>query len=127
MPLDGDTARWQIKDKIQEFTLLAALLLKYAGAAIAGKVITAIVLCLGGLSILWKYIEPMPKVLMTGVSNWTQDVRNGAVVYSGRKESLNEIAAIIKRNRHPILIRPSEQEKSHSQSLRQSNRARRLP
>ena len=54
----------------------------------------------------------MPKVLMTGVNNWTQEVRNGTIVYSGRKESLDEIAAIIKRNRHPILIGPSRTGKS---------------
>jgi ATP-dependent Clp protease ATP-binding subunit ClpA len=99
--------KYPIQDKFTQFAELSAMLLLYVGAAFAGKIITAIAIGFGVLGFLWKYIEPMPVSLQNGTDNWTQEIRDGTVIYNGRKESLDQMASILKRNRHPMLVGPS--------------------
>src|SRR5205085_1295374 len=57
-------------------------------------------------------IKPKTTHLPANAENWTKQVQNGGFVAQGRKESLDEIANIIKMNRHAILVGPSRVGKS---------------
>lgn len=79
--------------------MLIPLLKTEAGAKIAGRVFIGIV----AVSSIWPWVKPMTQNLPHAV-NWTKQVELGRLVAEGRKESLDEIASILKAGRNPILV-----------------------
>ncbi len=92
-------------------TLVASLVVPLLGAVKAGLIIGGTLLTIAALSILWPFIKPRPHQLPKAI-NLTRQVQNGEIVGQGRKESLDEIASILTRNRHALLIGPSRVGKS---------------
>jgi ATP-dependent Clp protease ATP-binding subunit ClpA len=94
------------------FSMITAMILPILGAAAGGLIIAGTLLGIAALSIIWPFIKPKTTYLPANAENWTNQVQNGRVVAQGRKESLDEIANIIKMNRHAILVGPSRVGKS---------------
>lgn len=94
------------------FSIITAIILPLIGAATAGIVIGAIFLAIAALSIAWPYIKPRITYLPANAENLTKQVQNSGFTGEGRKESLDEIADILKMNRHAILVGPSRVGKS---------------
>ncbi|MBP9841692.1 MAG: AAA family ATPase [Simkaniaceae bacterium] len=94
------------------FSMLTSMALSLIGLATGGLIIGGVLLGISALSLLWPYIKPLPTHLPMQSENWTKEVRKGGVIAPGRKESLDQIAAIMKRNRHSILVGPSRVGKS---------------
>lgn len=94
------------------FGMITTMILPILGAETGGKIIGGILLGIVALSAIWPFIKPMTTHLPANAENWTKQVQNGTFATQGRKESLDEIANIIKMNRHPILVGPSRVGKS---------------
>lgn len=93
------------------FSTISATLLPVLGAATGGLIIGGTLLAIAALSIIWPFIKPKTTHLPTA-ENWTKQIQSEGFAAQGRKESLDEIADIIKLNRHPILVGPSRVGKS---------------
>lgn len=91
---------------------LTTLLIPLLGAAQAGLIIGSTMLGFMVLSLIWPLIKPMPAYLPANAENWTKEIQQGCKVPEGRKDSLDKIAAIIKMNRHVLLLGPSRTGKS---------------
>lgn len=94
------------------FSMLATLLLPLCGPAVGGMIVGGTLLFITVLSIIWPMIKPRPSQLPANSDNWTKQVTSGGFVAQGRKESLDEIANILKMNRHALLVGPSRVGKS---------------
>lgn len=94
------------------FSMIATIILPILGATTGGLILGGTLLCIAVLSIIWPLIKPMTTHLPANAENWTKQIQNGSSTAEGRKESLNEIADIIKMNRHAILVGPSRVGKS---------------
>lgn len=94
------------------FGMLTSLVLPALGAAVAGKIIGGVLFSVVALSIMWPWVKPKPSHLPANAENWTKEIQNGAYVPEGRKESLDEIANILRMNRHAMLLGPSRTGKS---------------
>lgn len=94
------------------FSTVMALLLPVLDASTGGLIVGGTLLSIAALSFIWPFIKPKTTHLPANADNWTKQLQNGGFVAQGRKESLNEIAAIIKMNRHAILVGPSRVGKS---------------
>lgn len=94
------------------FNMLTTMIIPLAGAAKGGIIIGSTLLSIAALSIIWPLIKPKTTHLPANAENWTKQVQQGNFVAQGRKESLDEIANIIKMNRHAILVGPSRVGKS---------------
>ena len=86
------------------FSMLSAVILPLLGAVTGGLIMGGTLLSIAALSIIWPYIKPKPTHLPANAENLTKLVRKGGFVAEGRKESLDEIANILKMNRHAILV-----------------------
>lgn len=93
------------------FSMMTTMILPILGAATGGLIIGGTLLSIAVLSVIWPFIKPKTTHL-PNAENWTKQVQNGGFVAQGRKESLDEIANIIKMNRHAILVGPSRVGKS---------------
>ena len=94
------------------FSMITTMILPILGAATGGLIIGGTLLGIAALSAIWPFIKPRTTHLPANAENWTKQVQNGGFVAQGRKESLDEIANIIKMNRHAILVGPSRVGKS---------------
>ena len=94
------------------FSMITTMILPILGAATGGLIIGGTLLGIAALSAIWPFIKPKTTHLPANAENWTKQVQNGGFVAQGRKESLDEIANIIKMNRHAILVGPSRVGKS---------------
>lgn len=74
----------------------------------AGRAVTGSILCgFVALSSVWPLIKPKPIYLPANAKNWTLETPHQKSLALARKESLDEIANIIKTNRHALLVGPS--------------------
>lgn len=94
------------------FSMITTMILPILGAAIGAMIIGGTLLSIAALSIIWPFIKPKTTHLPANAENWTKQAKFGNFVAHGRKESLDEIANIIKMNRHAILVGPSRVGKS---------------
>ncbi len=76
-------------------------------ATTAGLYIGIAFLLIGALSLVWNYIKPMPNYLPGDSENWTRQIQKRGCNAEGRKETLDQIANILKMNRHVLLTGPS--------------------
>ncbi len=111
--------QWESQMKSQRiFTLfhlfgtLSSTLLPLIGLASGGLVLGGIILTMVALSVIWPRIKPMTTYLPGDAKNLSAEVNKGNFVPQGRRESLNEIANILKMDRHAILVGPSRVEKA---------------
>jgi len=77
------------------------------GGALAAKIMGGFFFSIASLSLIWPMIKPITSYLPGNADNWTKDSQKQSGVVEGRKESLNEIANILKMDRHAILVGPS--------------------
>ncbi|MEI8366502.1 MAG: AAA family ATPase [Parachlamydiaceae bacterium] len=100
--------------KIMTLLMLASTLVNMiAGIGGAmGSIVSGIFLTIAALSLVWPMFKPIPSYLPAKAENWTKEVERQGFVAEGRKESLNEIANILKMDRHAILVGPSRVGKS---------------
>ena len=89
------------------FTMVTALVLPLIGAATAGWVIGGALLGIAALSLLWPFIKPQPSHLPANAENWTKQVQQSAASLEGRRDCMDQIANILKMNRHVMLVGPS--------------------
>lgn len=94
------------------FGTITTLILPLFGPVNGSLIIGGTLLSIAALSIIWPFIKPKATHLPANAENWTDQVRKGGFVAQGRKESLDEIANILKMNRHAILVGPSRVGKS---------------
>ncbi len=94
------------------FGMITTMILPILGAATGGLIIGGTLLAIAALSAIWPFIKPKPSYLPANAENWTKQVQQGGFVAEGRKESLDEIANILKMNRHALLVGPSRVGKS---------------
>ena len=94
------------------FSMISAMIIPLLGAAFPSMLIGGILLSIAALSIIWPYIKPIASHLPANAENWTRQVQKGGIAAQGRKESLDDIAGILKMNRHAILVGPSRIGKS---------------
>jgi ATPase family associated with various cellular activities (AAA) len=94
------------------FSMITTTILPILGAATGGLIIGGTLLVIAALSAIWPFIKPRTTYLPANAENWTKQVQNEGVAAQGRKESLDEIANILKMNRHAILVGPSRVGKS---------------
>lgn len=93
------------------FSMITTMILPILGAATGGLIIGGTLLAIAALSVIWPWIKPMPRHLPANAENWTAPTLHGGVT-QGRKESIDEIANILKMGRHAILVGPSRVGKS---------------
>lgn len=93
------------------FSMMSSVVVPLCGAA-SVSIVIGVILCISVLSIIWPFVMPMPSHLPANAENWTKEVQKNNFVAQGRKESLDEIANILKMNRHAILVGPSRVGKS---------------
>jgi len=110
--IQADFKSQKIMMLLSLFSMITTMLLPILGAAAGGLIIGGTLLGIAALSAIWPFIKPMTTHLPANAENWTKQVQSGGFVAQGRKTSLNEIADIIKMNRHPILVGPSRVGKS---------------
>lgn len=94
------------------FSMISAILLPLLGAAMGGLIVGGTLLTIAALSAIWPFIKPITTHLPANAENWTKQIQNGEFTAQGRKESLDEIANILKMNRHAILVGSSRVGKS---------------
>lgn len=115
MPSEGDLRDDFKSDKIMMLlhlsSMVATMIFPLLGAATGALVIGGTLLTISALSLIWPFIKPRPSQLPNAV-NLTKQVQHGGFVGQGRKESLDRIANILKRNRHALLVGPSRVGKS---------------
>lgn len=110
--LHADFKAQKIMLLLSLFSMLTTMMLPLLGAETGALIIGGTLLSIAVLSIIWPFIKPIPAHLPANAENWTKQIQNTSFVGQGRKESLNEIANIIKMNRHAILVGPSRVGKS---------------
>jgi hypothetical protein len=110
--LHADFKSQKIMMLLSIFSMITTMILPLLGAATGGLIIGGIFLGIAALSTIWPFIKPKTTHLPANAENWTKQVQNGGFVAQGRKESIDEIANIIKINRHAILVGPSRVGKS---------------
>lgn len=110
--MQADFKSHKIISLISLFGMISSMVLPLIGLAEGGLVVGGILLAITALSIIWPHIKPMPTHLPANAKNWTKQIQQGTQIVQGRKESLDEIANILKMNRHPILVGPSRVGKS---------------
>lgn len=93
-------------------TFVSTALLPIFGAAAGAKILGFILLGIAVLSLIWPHIRPAPRYLPANAVNLTQKVRLKPTGAYGRKESLDDIYRILKRNRHALLVGQSRVGKS---------------
>lgn len=93
------------------FSMITTMILPILGAATGGLIIGGTLLAIAALSVIWPWIKPMPRHLPANAENWTAPTLHGGVA-QGRKESIDDIANILKMGRHAILVGPSRVGKS---------------
>ncbi|HSX04025.1 MAG TPA: AAA family ATPase [Rhabdochlamydiaceae bacterium] len=94
------------------FSILTSTLLPLFGAAAGAQIIAIIILSISVLSLIWPFIKPMPTYLPANAENWSKQVQEKSVAVYGRKDKLERMYKILKRNRHVILTGPSRVGKS---------------
>ncbi len=94
------------------FSMITAMILPILDMATGGLIIGGTLLFIAALSAIWPFIKPMTTHLPANAENLTKQIQNGDFVAQGKKESLDEIANIMKMNRHAILVGPSRVGKS---------------
>lgn len=104
--LHADNKSQKILMVLSYFTILTSMI-PVLGAALSGLIVGGALLTISALSIIWPHIKPKTRYLPANAENWTRQAKQGALNIQGRKESLDEIANIIKMNRHAILVGPS--------------------
>jgi len=92
---------------LQLVFMLCSVLLPMLGYETGGMVILGTFGGTAVLSLIFPYIRPMPTRLPAKAECWTKEIREGKGGSRGRKESLDAMADIIKRNRHVALVGPS--------------------
>lgn len=110
--IQADSKSQKIMMLLSHFSMITTMILPILGAATGGLIIGGSLLGIVALSIIWPFIKPKTTHLPANAENWTKQVQNGCFAAQGRKESLDEIANIIKMNRHAILVGPSRVGKS---------------
>ncbi|MBI3901097.1 MAG: AAA family ATPase, partial [Chlamydiia bacterium] len=110
--LQADFKSQKIMMLLHLFGMITAMILPLLGASTGGLIIGGTLLGIAALSAIWPLIKPRTIHLPANAENWTQYVQKRGFVAQGRKESLDEIANIIKMNRHAILVGPSRVGKS---------------
>lgn len=110
--LHADFKSQKIMMLMSLFSMITTTILPLLGAATGGLIIGGTLLAIAALSAIWPWIKPKPIHLPANAENWTKQVQSKSFVAQGRKESLDEIAAILKMNRHAILVGPSRVGKS---------------
>lgn len=110
--IHADFKSQKIMTLLHLFSTITALLLPILGATTGSLIVGGTLLCISALSIIWRFVKPRTTHLPANAENWTKQIQNGECVAQGRKESINEIADIIKMNRHAILVGPSRVGKS---------------
>jgi uncharacterized coiled-coil protein SlyX len=110
--MQADMKSTKITMMLSLFSMITTMILPLLEVADGGLIIGQILLGIATLSAIWPSIKPMTTHLQAHAKNWTKEVQNGCFVAQGRKESLNEIANIIKMKRHAILVGPSRVGKS---------------
>ena len=90
------------------FSLLSAVLIPILGPALGGMIVGGALLGIAALSLIYPYFRPAPTFLPLA-QNWSQLYEKGELpVVSGRKESIDEIAATLIGGKgvkmHPMLI-----------------------
>jgi hypothetical protein len=93
------------------FTTTTALIVPSLGAELASYIIGGTLLCIAALGIIWPFIKPKPSHLPYA-ENWTREVQKKGFEIEANKRSLDEIANILKMNRHAILVGKSRVGKS---------------
>lgn len=94
------------------FSMITTMILPVLGAATGGLIVGGTLFSIAALSAIWPFIKQKPTRLPANAENWTKQVQRGGFVAQGRKGSLDEIANILKMNRHAILVGPSRVGKS---------------
>lgn len=97
---------------VSMISMACTLLLPILGAVTGGLIIGGVLLSIAALSLIWPIIKPKTTHLPANAENWTKEIQNKGFLGHGRKESLDEIANILKMNRHAILVGPSRVGKS---------------
>lgn len=110
--LHGDFKSQKMMMLFTLFTTVTTLLVPVVGSAIAALIVGGFFLVTAVLSIIWPRIKPMTSFLPANAENWTLEVRNKTYVGDARKETLDQIANILKMKRHAILVGPSRVGKS---------------
>ncbi|MFI0434636.1 MAG: AAA family ATPase [Parachlamydiaceae bacterium] len=110
--LHADCKSQKIMMLLSLFSMITTMILPILGAATGGLIIGGTLLGIAALSAIWPFIKPKTTHLPANAENWTKQVQSGGLVAQGRKESLDEIANILKMNRHAILVGPSRVGKS---------------
>jgi ATPase family associated with various cellular activities (AAA) len=109
---DGSLKYQKIMMLMSLSTLISNIILPAFGFASASLFIGEVLLCIAAVSVIWPWVKPMPVHLPSQAQNWTKQIQGGSFVAQGRKESLDEIANILKMNRHALLVGPSRVGKS---------------
>lgn len=110
--IEADFKSQKIMMLLHLFSMITTVILPILGAATGGLIIGGTLICISALSIIWSLIKPRATHLPANAENWTKQVQNDGFIAQGRKESLDEIASILKMNRHAILVGPSRVGKS---------------
>jgi ABC-type dipeptide/oligopeptide/nickel transport system ATPase component len=110
--MDASFKTQQIMMLFSMFGMISTMILPLLGFSTGALVIGGILLSIAAISVVWPFIKPMPFHLPANAENLTKQAQNGCFVAQGRKKSLDEIADILKMNRHAILVGPSRVGKS---------------
>lgn len=94
------------------FTMVASILPLLGAGASAVLILGGILLSIAAISIIWPLVKPKTTHLPANALNLTHEVQSGTFVPGGRKESLDQIANLLKSKRHAILVGPSRVGKS---------------
>lgn len=93
------------------FSIMITVVLPLTGATSGAAIIGGVFLGIIALGLIWPWIKPIPSYL-PNAENWTKEIKEGARVPQGKKRSLEEIASILKKGRHAMLVGPSRTGKS---------------
>lgn len=85
-------------------TAIAKLVVPIFGTEATISIVAAFIAVIAALSIISKRFKPAPDYLPYNAENWTIEVRRTTDDINARRDSLDEIATILKMNRHPLLV-----------------------
>lgn len=105
--IHADCKSQKIMMLLSFFSMIMTVVLPVLGGPSGGLIIGGVLLGIVALSVIWPLVKPRTTYLPGNAENWTQQIQHGALVSSGRQESLNVMADALTMNRHVMLVGPS--------------------
>lgn len=108
----ADFKSQKIIQLVGSFSMITQALVPAVGGEMTLKIFTGFFLSFTALSLIWKYIKPLPSTLPGGGESVNRDIQMGGFIPEGRDEVRDKIAKYLKKKRHVLLVAPSRTGKS---------------